>query len=184
MPLAFDSLSHGRVVFGFYNVETDGLLLDRQFFFCTDFCRAVAAVAARGQAEMPAWLCETPEAVGDLMGAIHGTRYAGLLGAVYRLWLFPDDPAGFRQKLSGHRNRARVEALLADHAHPCPLAVARRPGGGVAIGAYAFSAAQFRDLLDYVRRGGYPTWEGFEQGRRPAGVTAMLDAWGGGSPSP
>ncbi|MBW7851554.1 MAG: hypothetical protein H3C38_13750 [Rhodospirillales bacterium] len=179
MPLAFDSLSHGRVVFGFYNIETDGLLLDRHFFFCTDFCGAVAKVAAQPRAEMPGWTCADAEAVGDLMGAIHGTRHVGLLGAVYRRWPFPDDPAAFRQRLAGHENRPAVETLLAEHARPGTLVIERRSGGVIGIGDYAFSAPQFRDLMEYVWRGGYPTWEGFERGQWPACATAMLEAWGG-----
>ena len=30
MPLAFESLSHGTIAFGFFNIESDLLLLDRQ----------------------------------------------------------------------------------------------------------------------------------------------------------
>ena len=33
MPLAFESLSHGTVPFGFFNIDSDTLLLDRYFFF-------------------------------------------------------------------------------------------------------------------------------------------------------
>ena len=29
MPLAFESLSHGTIAFGFFNIESDLLLLDR-----------------------------------------------------------------------------------------------------------------------------------------------------------
>jgi hypothetical protein len=36
MPLAFRATSHGMVVFGFFNVETDLLLLDRLFLFPDD----------------------------------------------------------------------------------------------------------------------------------------------------
>jgi hypothetical protein len=31
MPLAFQSLSHGTITFGFFNIESDMLLLDRYF---------------------------------------------------------------------------------------------------------------------------------------------------------
>jgi hypothetical protein len=33
MPLAFESLSHGTIAFGFFNIESDMLLLDRYFLF-------------------------------------------------------------------------------------------------------------------------------------------------------
>jgi hypothetical protein len=37
MPLAFESLSHGAIAFGFFNIETDFLLLERYFFFADSF---------------------------------------------------------------------------------------------------------------------------------------------------
>lgn len=177
MPLAHQSLSHGQVVFGFYNIETDGLLLDRHFFFCTDFCAAVFELAAAGRAEMPAWAFADDAAVGDLMGAIHGVRFTGYLGETYRRWPFPAAPEDFRQKLYGADNRAEAEAVLDRHAGPHPLALSRQADGLVAIGEYRFSPPQFEALLAYVDRGGYPTWEGREHGRRPPCVIAMTDAW-------
>jgi hypothetical protein len=33
MPLAFESLSHGIIAFGFFNIESDMLILDRYFLF-------------------------------------------------------------------------------------------------------------------------------------------------------
>lgn len=33
MPLSFESRSHGPVAFGFFNIESDMLLLERTFFF-------------------------------------------------------------------------------------------------------------------------------------------------------
>ena len=38
MPLAFESLSHRTIAFGFFNIESDMLLLDRYFLFAEDFC--------------------------------------------------------------------------------------------------------------------------------------------------
>jgi len=38
MPLAFDSSSHGKIAFGFFNIETDMLLLENYFIFATQFC--------------------------------------------------------------------------------------------------------------------------------------------------
>jgi len=181
MPLAFPSLSHGTVAFGFFNIETDCLLLDRLFFFCADFCRAVGEVAGgaavdtgRGESSLPGYAFARPEDIGDLMGAIHGTRHVGFLGEVYRLWPFPAEPEGFRQKLYGARNRAPVEDLLRARATPLQITiVAEAAGGPVGIGEYAFSRRGFRDLLDYVLRGGYPTWEGHEKGERPECVEQL-----------
>ena len=33
MPLAFKSLSHETIAFGFFNIESDMLILDRYFLF-------------------------------------------------------------------------------------------------------------------------------------------------------
>ncbi len=181
MPLAFPSRSHGTVAFGFFNVETDCLLLDRLFFFCTDFCVAVAELAAQGatggRAQLPGFRFERAEAIGDLMGAIHGVSRAGFLGEVYGLWPFPADPEGFRQKLHGAANRASVEAALRRRATPETIALVSEAGGGpVAVGEYVFTRSGFLDLLAYVQRGGYPTWEGREEGQRPACVQTLADA--------
>jgi hypothetical protein len=35
MPLSFESRSHGPVAFGFFNIESDMLLLERTFFSAT-----------------------------------------------------------------------------------------------------------------------------------------------------
>ncbi len=180
MPLAFASISHGRVAFGFYNIETDSLLLEDRFFFCTDFCRAVTRLRKTGthSVEIPGHVFERREDIGDLMGAIHGTRYEGYLGEIYRIWPFPDDPAQFRQRLRGHENRARVEEVLDRRARRSPVPIRLDPRAGRAgIGPYEFSERGFRDLLTYVYRGGYPTWEGFEEGACPPWVEEMADAW-------
>jgi hypothetical protein len=180
MPLLFRSLSHGDVAFGFYNIETDGLLLDRYFFFSTDFCQAVqtlAAASARQAAAVSLAGHEFPDpaGIGDLMGAIHGVRFTGYLGEVYRRWPFPKDPRAFRQKLNCAENRAPTLALLDELAVPVTIKVAREPGfRRVAIGPYRFSRNVFGELLRYVVRGGHPTWEGYEEGRMPAAVRPLL----------
>jgi len=45
--LAFKSLSHGTVAFGFFNIESDLLLLDRRFFFAADFATSSQRWLAR-----------------------------------------------------------------------------------------------------------------------------------------
>ncbi|MCU0605711.1 MAG: hypothetical protein MUC33_24000 [Desulfobacterales bacterium] len=155
MPLAFESLSHGTVAFGFFNIESDLLLLDRTFFFAADFCSLIITMAA-GDSEScllkPAWLIEPPAAIGDLMGAIEGTRYTGFIGEVYQRFPFPEEPSGFIQKPGGWKTR--------------PILL--EP-----IGDYRFSRPGFHELLDYVWRGGYPRWE---NGVRPDYVRHMMQA--------
>jgi len=100
MPLSFQSLSHGTVAFGFFNIDTDMLLLENRFFFADDFCRAVTALARNQRPddfslEIDAYRIEDRAEVGDLMGAIKGIRWTGFIGAVYRLFPFPQDPEAF-----------------------------------------------------------------------------------------
>ena len=169
MPLAFESLNHKTVAFGFYNIETDGLLLDRLFFFSTDFCRAVEPLlSATGPAEavIPGHRFDDPAAIGDLMGAIGGVSRAGYLGELYSLWPFPARPVEFRQHGRGHQNRQTTEEILSRHGRPQTVTIARTAAPVTwSVGGYLFSAEGFTRLLAYVWRGGYPTWD-----ERPAYV--------------
>ena len=45
MPLAFDSISHGTIAFGFFNIDSDMLLLDHYFFFATEFCDNISRIS-------------------------------------------------------------------------------------------------------------------------------------------
>jgi hypothetical protein len=178
MPLAHETLSHGPVAFGFYNIDTDALLLDRYFFFATDFSRAAIDLAGRGQACLdPAWRFGDPAAIGDLMGAIHGVRHTGYLGEVYRRWPFPNEPQAFRQKLDCAATRDDSQALLARHAEPCLMEMSQEPDGTLALGPYRFSRPQFLELVAYVRRGGWPTWENYENGACPDFAASLSAAW-------
>lgn len=178
MPLSFSSRSHGTVAFGFYNIETDGLLLEDHFFFCSDLCRAVLELARaegpRRRASLDGHRFDDPRLIGDLMGAIHGTHLAGYLGEVYRRWPFPKDPRAFRQRLGGEANRPQVEALLARTARPLTIELeAEGDWEVVRIGPYAFSRGEFLELLIYLWRGGYPRWERPEADLRPPCVNAL-----------
>ncbi len=90
MPLAFESLSHGTIAFGFFNIESDMLLLDRYFLFAEDFCSTLKKIA-KNTGDRPyhtRWaiqFIETAEDIGDLMGAIHGVRLTGFIGELLRI---------------------------------------------------------------------------------------------------
>lgn len=177
MPLAFKSLSHGTVAFGFFNIESDLLLLDRRFFFAADFCSLVAALAGPepgADVLRPAYVIDRPEDIGDLMGAIDGIRYTGFIGAVYRRFPFPDDPAGFKQKPGGWKTRNLLIEIILHYSvrHDLPVAV-MGAADAIAIGDYRFSRQGFHELLEYVWRGGYPRWQ---NGVRPAYVLRMAQA--------
>lgn len=163
MPLAFESTTHGTVAFGFFNIETDLLLLEHRFFFATDFARWVAdlagVVADRHETAWEAWTVDRPGDVGDLHGAIRGTRHTGLIGSVYRRFPFPAEPAGFRQNPEGDRTRAEIEALLEGWGRRESISViADRAMGEVSVGGIGFDRAGFRALVRYVELGGYPRW--------------------------
>ena len=89
MPLAFNCISHGTVAFGFFNIESDMLLLEHYFFFASDFCRYVEDIVEWDNEKpyvttWPIFCIESSEAIGDLMGAIHGVRFSGFIGELYK----------------------------------------------------------------------------------------------------
>ena len=164
MPLVFESLSHGAIAFGFFNIETDMLLLEQYFFFGSDFCKHIAEMAAGARAEksdtrLPAYAIENRIQIGDLTGAIQGVRHTGFIGEVYQKYPFPSRAQEFRQKPEGYLNQAAVRALISRYGQPILLPVrADQRTFEVDIGEYKFNRRTFRELIQYVWRGGYPRW--------------------------
>src|SRR5208283_4103407 len=75
MPLAFHSKSHGVIVFGFFNIEPDMLLLENLFFFADRFCNAVVVLAEQSEETtagvlMDGYRIKDPAMMGNLHGAI------------------------------------------------------------------------------------------------------------------
>ncbi len=175
MPLSFDSRSHGPVAFGFFNIESDMLLLERFFFFCDDFCAWITALADQAS---PAFLdkevffIKNPEDTGDLMGAIHGIRFTGFIGRVYEQFAFPQDPARFKQNPNGHRTRQTMQNLIAGFAQKQMVQMGFDDPGHFRFGPYEFTQPVLHELIQYVWQGGYPRWK---EDIRPAYVTAMAD---------
>jgi hypothetical protein len=175
MPLAFQSLSHGQIAFGFFNIETDMLLLDIHFFFADDFCRAVGELAGReGAPAVPASLDAytlQPHRIGNLMGSIHGIDLSGFIGDVYRLYPFPKEEEKFKQQPEGSRNRATIEDMIQKYAGLRPIFITCDPvRDTVDIGGYTFQREEFHRLIQYVWAGGYPRWR---DGVRPDYVIEM-----------
>ncbi len=179
MPLEFHSLSHGRIAFGFFNIETDLLLLEKYFFFAHFFCDMVARIALReefsvDEIAVPGYVIERPGDIGNLMGAIHGIDLGGFIGAVYQLFPFPRRPEEFKQKSDGAKNRAAVEKLVNRWGKPARILVGVEAGSqGVKIAELLFSGAAFHELVAYVWRGGMPGWE---DNIRPEYVREMKNA--------
>jgi hypothetical protein len=164
MPLAFESLNRGTVAFGFFNVETDLLLLQQYFLFADDFCgHALRLAEDKTQDPMEtAWKVfsiDDPRKIGDLMGAIHGIRHTGFIGEVYKKFPFPKRESEFKQKPEGFQSRAWMISMLEKWAVPKTLPVRVDPEHEtVSIGEYLFTKNVFHQLIEYVWVGGYPRW--------------------------
>lgn len=176
MPLQFESVSHGVIAFGFFNIETDMMLLNDCFLFASDFCRYVvgAAESPPGEDYESRWeiyRIEDPRNVGNLMGAIHGVDRRGFIGEVYRLFPFPATEAGFRQAPDGFKSRSVVEEVIRkyDRKAIIPFRIDLK-GSEVHIGEYVFSRQTFQRLVQYVWLGGYPRWK---DGTKPDYVLSM-----------
>jgi hypothetical protein len=164
MPLAFESLNQGTVAFGFFNIETDLLLLQQHFLFADDFCGHLIRMAEDKRQEpfetaWPVYSIEDQRKIGDLMAAIHGIRYTGFIGEVYRQFPFPRKEAEFKQKPEGFQNRAWMISLLERWAAIKSIPVRLdRENESASIGEYLFAKTVFHQLIQYVWAGGYPRW--------------------------
>lgn len=165
MPLAFESLSHGTIAFGFFNIDSDMLLLEEYFFFGSEFCEHIVEVAEGFQAneyqsKWPVYIIEDRSEIGDLMGAIHGIRHTGFFGELYRRYPFPKKPEDFKQKTNGFLSQAIVRKMVSGYASDIQIPiVANLRSGEVDIGVYKFARNTFHELTKYVWRGGYPGWQ-------------------------
>lgn len=179
MPLAFKSLSHGEVAFGFFNIETDMLLLDRHFFFASDFCEAIDTLAASAgdtsaTVKVNAAYTLDPASIGNLMGAIHGYNFTGFTGEVYKRFPFPANQDKFHQQPEGNQAREIIEIIIRKYAAAHPITVTSDSRQDkAAIGGYVFDRREFHRLVLYVWVGGYPRWR---DGIRPDYVTRMKHA--------
>ena len=177
MPLPFESVSHGEIAFGFFNIETDMALLNQYFFFASDFCalvsRAAGNTAGPMRDELPSHVLGE-ESQGDLAGAIRGLNLNGLIGESYRLFPFPSEPAAFRQNPEGYKTRDLMEATAGRYGQPFPMTVAAgEPGASISMGEYVFARQWFHELIRYVWIGGYPRWK---DAVRPPYVLDMASA--------
>jgi hypothetical protein len=179
MPLAFDSVSHGRISFGFFNIDSDMLLLQEQFFFADAFCKTLRVVASLPvgdpvEASWPGWVIENPDDIGDLMGAIHGVRFTGFIGDTYRRYPFPAREEDFKQKPEGDGTQGEFREMIGAYAEPSVVPLTASPATGeAAIGPYRFTTEGFGRLLAYVWRGGMPRWR---DEVRPDYVLTMAEA--------
>ena len=162
MPLAFESLSHGTIAFGFFNIDSDMLLLEKYFLFATDFCRYIADLAEnvnnrRLVSKWQVYIIAERAHIGDLMGAMHGIRYTGFIGEVYRKFPFPQNADDFKQKPDGYKNQSVVRRMIAGYGRQIHIPVkVGKETCEIEIGEYKFSSKDFGEMIQYVWRGGYP----------------------------
>jgi hypothetical protein len=165
MPLAFETLNRGTVAFGFFNIDTDLLLLQQYFLFADDFCSHLIRMAEDVREEpfetsWPVYSIDDPRKIGDLMAAIHGIRHTGFIGEVYKRFPFPKREAEFKQKPEGFQNRDWMISLLEKWAARKTIPVrVDQEHETVSIGEYLFTKGVFHQLIQYVWVGGYPRWK-------------------------
>jgi len=177
MPLAFPSKNHGTIAFGFFNIETDMLLLEHIFFFADLFCRAVVSLAEQSEevnasVQMDGFQIDQPALIGNLHGAIQGVDLHGFIGETYRQFPFPSSPEGFKQKPYGEKNQPFMKGLVRKFGTNAPIQLLwDRGSASVSVDGFVFEQEVFGALIGYVHRGGYPRWQ---DETRPHYVQAMM----------
>jgi len=180
MPLAFQSINRGEIAFGFFNIESDCLLLENLFFFADDFCHMIKKIAKEEEVSdystsFPGYLLERSQ-IGDLMGAIHGICMEGFIGELYKIFPFPKEIKDFKQNPEGFKNRNLVESLLRKYSkkRAYPFMVKKKYRDLIiTFSDILFTCHQFHELIRYVWEGGYPRWK---DGIRPFYVIEMKEA--------
>jgi hypothetical protein len=163
MPLSFQTLHYGTIAFGFFNIESDMLLLQQYFFFADSFCNYVSSCADHEtwnpKEEFEIYEITNPANVGDLMGAIQGVRHTGFIGETYLKFPFPENPACFKQNPNGFKTQDIFRDMIGPYAEISKIPFIRQENQCVRIGDYTFDRNTFHELLLYVVRGGYPQWK-------------------------
>jgi hypothetical protein len=156
-------MNHGSIAFGFFNIESDMLLLQQYFFFADDFCQYVSTCAEYEMwnpvEKFTVYEIDNPVDVGDLMGAINGIRYTGFIGETYRRFPFPDNPAHFKQNPLGCKTQKIFRELISPYAKTIEIPFLRLQNRCIRIGDYTFAQNNFLELLNYVEEGGFPRWQ-------------------------
>jgi len=175
MPLEFESMSHGKVAFGFFNIETDMILLNDYFLFARDFCHDMIQAAENNhevyEASWEVYQIENGADIGNLTGAIYGIDHRGFIGEVYKLFPFPREREKFKQKREGFKSRPQIEKLIQEYGKRITISfITNQREDKVSFGEYVFSRAAFQELIKYVWVGGFPRWK---DEIHPDYVTAM-----------
>ena len=165
MPLEFQSISHGKIAFGFFNIETDMILLEHYFLFAQDFCDHISKIAEAPLKEIyeSSWdiyLIENNFDIGNLMGAIYGIDLRGFMGEVYKLFPFPKHQEDFKQKPEGFKNRTLIEELIGKFAKRLNIPfVVNQKDDKIGIGEYLFNRAFLPRINQIYLVGRFPSLE-------------------------
>jgi hypothetical protein len=176
MPLEFDSLSHGRIAFGFFNIETDMILLQYYFLFAQDICDYISKIAEAPlketyESSRGIYLIENNADMGNLMGAIYGIDLRGFIGEVYKIFPFPEEREKFKQNPEGFKTRRLIERLIQKYGKKTDIQFLIDPKNDkIGIGEYFFDRTSFQELIKYIWLGGFPRWK---DGIRPDYVLRM-----------
>ncbi len=175
MPLSFDTKNHGEIAIGFFNIDTDMILIKNYFCFASDLCGWISGWAAVDddlETTVEIYVIKKPENIGNLMGAISGTIFTGFIGEVYKIYPFPQKHEEFRQKPDGAQNRSVVEDIIQRFGKQEDIKIMISKGSGtITIGEYVFSKDQFHEVISYIWRGGMPKWK---DGEEPEYVKTMM----------
>lgn len=176
MPLLFESISHGEVSFGFFNIETDMILLNNYFFFAEDVSKHISEMASLTEDNTLVQSWETyiieDKDMGNLMGAITGIDLRGFIGEVYSHFPFPHEPDKFKQNPDGFKTRELVEGIARKYASISNIDVSiDKNTWTITIGEYRFSKQGFHELIRYLSLGGYPRWK---NGTKPGYIVRMI----------
>jgi len=196
MPLEFESTSHGKIAFGFFNIETDMILLNQYFLFAGDFCHYIAQATEKNNETLKAlwevYLIQYKE-IGNLMGAIYGIDCRGFIGEVYKLFPFPREREKFKQKLEGFKNRPQTEKLIQKYGKRITISfVINQREDKVSIGEYVWKLAPARRSFPEMKHRSIlcplpsPILSQDERGTLPASRAAFQElikyVWVGGFP--
>jgi hypothetical protein len=177
MPLGFNTRSHGEIPIGFFNIETDMILIHDKFMFASDLCAWLSDWAGGPDDQehtYPMWVFDDGEKIGDLMGAISGTEFTGFIGELYKKWPFPGERSDFKQNPEGWKTREEVERVIEDLAPVKEVAVRiSRDEGTISIGEYVFLPEDFHQVILYIWQGGWPR---YRDDVKPGYVSEMMKA--------
>jgi hypothetical protein len=179
MPIGFETTNAGQIAVGFFNIETDCLLMGRYFFFASDFCGWVKSWAEQDPPESLVkefYVADRFQDIGNIHAAMAHFYQQDLLSDVFQRFPFPEDPLAFRQHPDGWKNRKALEAILPSHTHREQVTISfHKPQEAVLFGEYEFHKSVFSRVLQYLFRGGMPMWR---DGVPPVYVLEMMRAVG------